>query len=67
MLYLTHYWSLRARLLSGLVRGISGRALSKASFDSVVIFRGQGLPPMFQFFWAFNGILGENQDYCWPG
>ena len=66
MLYLTHYWSLRARLLSGSVRGISGRTLSKAFFDSVVIFRGQGLPSMFQFFWALNGILGENRDYCWP-
>lgn len=32
------------------MRGISGRALSKASFDSVVILRGQGLPPMLQVF-----------------
>ena len=53
VLYLTHYWSLRARLLSGSVRGISGRALSKASFDSVVVLRGQGLPPMLQVFLGF--------------
>ena len=53
MLHLTHYWSLSARLLSGSVRGISGRALSKASFDSVVILRGQVLPPMLQVFLGF--------------
>ena len=53
MLHLTRYWSLRARLLSGSVRGISGRALSKASFDSVVVLRGQGLPPMLQVFLGF--------------
>ena len=45
MFSLVHYWSLRAGLLQGSVRGISGRALDKYSFDGVVILRCQRLPP----------------------
>ena len=56
MFSLGHYWSLRTGLLPESVRGISGRTLGKYSFDSVVVLCGQGLPPMLQFFWAFNGI-----------
>ena len=37
MFSLAHYWLLRAGLLPGSVRGISGRALDKYSFDGAAI------------------------------
>ena len=60
MFSLAHYGSLRAVLLPGSVRGISGHALDKYSFDSVVILRCQRIAAEALDFEVFKGIL-ENE------